>query len=190
MAGMDETNQLARFDRAAAVAGSVIDGVKPGQFDSPTPCIEWTVQQLMNHLVGGNRMFISLAGGGDPVDRAQDFIGDDPSGAYRESAALLREVFAGEGALARIVPTPFGERPAALLVEMRVVEMMTHGWDLARATGQSTDLDPEVAESCIPGFRRLRAEGRGGAMFADEQPAPPGATAADRLAAVAGRAVA
>ena len=72
---------------------------------------------------------------------------------------------------------------------MRVTEMMLHGWDTARATGQSTDLDPELARECAEQFRRLRAGGRGAGMFADERPAPDDATEADRLAAASGREV-
>jgi uncharacterized protein (TIGR03086 family) len=182
-------NPLARFDRAVLAAGTVFAGVKPEQFDDATPCTEWSVRQLMNHVVGGNRQFRSMLTGGGPLDRAQDFLGADPAGAFQESAAALRELFAAEGALERPAPTPFGERPGIVLLEMRVTELMTHGWDLARATGQSTDLDPELAEGCIEAFRALRAAGRGGDMFGPEQPAPDGATAADRLAAVAGRRV-
>jgi len=184
---MTESDLLARFDRAAAAAGAVFEGVKPEQLDDPSPCTEWTVRQLMNHVVGGTRQFISMMTGGGQLDRSQDFLGDDPSGAFRAAATELRGLFAADGALEKIVQTPFGPNPAAMLVGMRVNEMLIHGWDLAKATGQSTDLDPELAESCIAGFKAARAGGRGKGMFADEQPAPDDAPAAGRLAAVAGR---
>jgi len=61
--------------------------------------------------------------------------------------------------------------------------------DLARATGQPTDLDPEIAEQCLAEFRVVRDAGLGGDMFAPIQQAPDDAAAADRLAAYAGRAV-
>ena len=76
-----------------------------------------------------------------------------------------------------------------VLLNMRVNEFMVHSWDVAKASGQSTDLDPELAAQCMEDFRRLRATGRGAGMFADAQEAPAGATAADQLAAVAGRTV-
>jgi uncharacterized protein (TIGR03086 family) len=186
---MDELSPLTRFDRAASAAGTVFSGVKPEQFDDPTPCTEWTVRQLMNHVVGGNHQFISMLTGGGQLDRSLDYLGADPPAAFRESVARLRALFAAEGALERPTPTPFGERPGVVLLEMRVTEMMTHGWDLARATGQPTDLDPAVAERCIQAFRVMRASGRGADMFDEEQPAPDGASPADRLAAAAGRRV-
>ena len=186
---MSEKNPLARFDRAVLAAGTVFAGVKPEQLADPTPCTEWTVRELMNHVVGGTRQFASMMTGGGPIDRSQDFLGTDPAGAFQGSVAQLRELFAAEGALERPAPTPFGERPGIVLLEMRVNEMMVHGWDLAKATGQSTDLDPELAGECLEAFRALRASGRGKGMFDDEQPAPAGATTADQLAAAAGRRV-
>jgi uncharacterized protein (TIGR03086 family) len=181
---------LARFDRAAAVADSAIAGVRPNQWDAPTPCTEWNVRQLLNHVVGGTKAFLSMQTGGSPVDRAADHLGDDPLASFRASLAQLRSAFAEDGALEKTVTTPFGEAPGLVLVNMRVNEMMVHGWDVAKATGQSTDLDPELAAQCAEDFRRLRASGRGAGMFAEAQEAPPGASAADQLAAVAGRTVA
>ncbi len=189
---MNDVEGLARFDRAVMAAGAVFDGVKAEQWGDPTPCTEWKVRDLMNHVVGGTRQFISLMSGGGPLDRSLDYLGSDPAGSFRDAAAELRAVFAAEGALERLAPTPFGPQPGQFLAEMRVTEMMTHGWDLARATGQSTDLDPELADSLIESFRRMRARAGGssaGMPFDDEQPVADGAPAADRLAAAAGRRV-
>ncbi len=186
---MTDSDPLSRFDRAARVAGSVIRGITPEQLGDPTPCTEWTVRELINHLVTGNQFFVGMLTGGAPVDRGRDHLGDDPAGAFDGSTARLRAHFAAPDVLRRVVPTPFGEQPASMLVGMRVNEMMIHSWDLARATGQSTDLDPELAEVGIGAFRAMRAAGRGGTMFRAEQPVPEGATAADRLAATAGRTV-
>src|SRR4051812_10965633 len=63
ISGMDDVDGLARFDRAVVAAGAVFDGVKVEQWGDPTPCTEWTVRDLMNHVVGGTRQFISLMTG-------------------------------------------------------------------------------------------------------------------------------
>jgi uncharacterized protein (TIGR03086 family) len=184
------TNEpLARFDRAAAAADSAIAGVRPDQWSAPTPCTEWDLRQLLNHMVGGTKAFLSMQTDGAPVDRAADHVGDDPLASFRSAVAELRAAFAEEGALEKTVTTPFGEAPGLVLVNMRVNEMMVHGWDVAKASGQSTDLDPQLAAECVEDFRRLRATGRGTGMFAEQQEAPAGSTAADQLAAVAGRTV-
>jgi len=186
---MNDENPVAWFDRAAAAAQAVVDGIRPDQLDLPTPCSEWSVRELLNHVVSGTALFRSLATGGGPIDRGADHLGADPAAAFRTGVASLREVFAADGGLTRLVSSPFGEQPAAVLLEMRVNEMMLHGWDLATATGQPADLDPDVAAHCLESFRALRASGRGATMFADPTEAPARASLADLLAALAGRTV-
>jgi uncharacterized protein (TIGR03086 family) len=182
-------NPLVKFDRAAAVADSVIAAVRPDQLGDPTPCTEWSVRQLINHLVTGNLMFAGMVTGGPRPDRNQDQLGDDPLGAFRSTASDLRAAFSAEGALDGTYPTPFGESPGAVLVNMRVVEMSVHSWDIAKATGQSTDLDPQLAEWGLRSLRNALPADRAGSPFGTEQPASGAVTAADRLAAFAGRAV-
>jgi uncharacterized protein (TIGR03086 family) len=73
---------------------------------------------------------------------------------------------------------------------MRFNEMVVHSWDLAKATGQSTDLDPELAAASLASFRAVAFLPRGeGKMFQEAKPVPPDATPADRLAAFLGREV-
>jgi uncharacterized protein (TIGR03086 family) len=193
MVCMTDMSPLARLDRAASAAAQVLDGVKADQLDASSPCTDWSVRQVINHVISGNLFFVHSLETGTfdrgSFDRTRDFVGDDPPGALRGSVAKLRELFSAPGALERIVPTPFGQQPAEVLLEMRVSEMMMHGWDVAKATGQSTDLDPELAESVLVRYRALRARGQGGDVFGPEQPTPEGATASDRLAAASGRTV-
>jgi uncharacterized protein (TIGR03086 family) len=90
----------------------------------------------------------------------------------------------------RIVSTPMGERPGAVLVQLRVAELLVHGWDLARATGQDTDLDPELAEVVRTAWTtQLGDRPRTLLPFDEPQPVPDDAPAADRLAAYLGRSV-
>ena len=97
-------------------------------------------------------------------------------------------MFSTPGAMDRIVTLPFGEMPARMAVDIAIFDVTTHAWDLARATGQSTDLDPEVAGAALRAARAmlsddLRATGRFGA----EVSVPDDAPVADQLAAFTGR---
>jgi uncharacterized protein (TIGR03086 family) len=183
---------LALFHRAATVADTTVSAIRRDQFDDPTPCTQWTVRTLINHLTTGNLRFVSLATGTPPPDRTIDHLGDDHAVAFRDSLIRLREVFDEPGFLDRSVQTPFGPGTGAVLVEMRFNECMVHSWDLARATGQSTDLDPDLAALSLASFQRspflTRARAEGG-PFGAEQPAPEQASVADRLAAFVGRTV-
>jgi uncharacterized protein (TIGR03086 family) len=84
---------LSRYDRAAAVAAGIIAAVKPDQLDGPTPCADWTVRQVINHLVTGNLLFANIVRGTPPPDRGQDHLGDDPMRAFRDGVADLRAAF-------------------------------------------------------------------------------------------------
>jgi uncharacterized protein (TIGR03086 family) len=178
------------FDRAAAVAEAAIAAVKPDQFDNPTPCPDWTVRQLVNHVVTGNKLFAALVTGGSRPDRSADHLGTDPLGAFRATVREVRAAFATDGALERTYVLPIGPVRGAFALRMRVNEMFIHAWDVARATGQSTDLDPEMAEQVLAVFRAAPVIPRGpGKAFGEEQPVPAHASAADRVAAFAGRTV-
>jgi len=187
---MRGVNPLERFDRAAATATTVVDAIKPEQYDDPTPCTDWTVRQLLNHLTGGTKMFTVMVAGGEPVDRAADHVGPDHAASFRAAIAGLRAAFAADGALEGLYNGPLGEMPGAMLARLRVNEMMVHSWDLAKATGQSTDLAPDLAAECIEDIRRVQEAGRAQPMFAPMQAIPADATVADQLAATAGRTVA
>jgi len=62
---------IALFQRAAAVTDAIVSAVRPDQFGHPTPCTEWTVRQLINHVLAGNLFFVSLATGAPPPDRTR-----------------------------------------------------------------------------------------------------------------------
>jgi uncharacterized protein (TIGR03086 family) len=182
------TDDLTRLFRAAAAdADRVIAGVAADQLGADTPCAGWDVRTLLNHVVGGNRSFLARATDTPAPDRDRDFIGSDPLGAFRASVALLSDAFGQEGFLTRTVSTPFGEGPGAVLVTMRINEFLMHSWDLAVATGQPRDFDPEVVAAAEKSLRN-RPIPRG-VMFGEERSAPDGASTVDALAAYTGRRV-
>jgi uncharacterized protein (TIGR03086 family) len=182
---------LRDFDRAADAARAVVEGVRPEQLGLPSPCPDWDVRGVLNHVVFGNLMASArLRGQEPPTDRSADHLGADPAGAFAESVSACREAFAEPGALERVVDTPLGRQQASFYVHMRINELLAHGWDVAAATGQSTDLAPDLAESALAMWQaRLGDKPREGSPFGPARPAPPGATAADRLAAFLGRVV-
>lgn len=183
-------NLLVLYRRAADLAVEIIERVRPDQLGDPTPCTEWSVRQVINHVVTGNLFFIHLATGSPPPARGIDHLGDDPVVTFGDSVRVVSAAFEADGFLERVVRGPFGEASGSMLIDMRRNELTVHGWDVARATGQSTDLDREVVAACQASYAAaLRLKNRDAGLFGVEQPAPPGATDADRLAAFLGRAV-
>ena len=183
-------NLLAVYRRAADLAVGIVERVHPDRLGDATPCTEWNVRMLINHVVSGNLFFVHLATGSTPPDRGVDHLGNDPLTVFRDSVHAVSAAFEADGFLDRVMTAPFGEVPGSRLVDMRRNELTVHGWDLAKATGQSTDLDPEVIAVCQASFTAWPwPPGRADTPFDAEQPAPPNATDADRLAAFLGRKV-
>jgi uncharacterized protein (TIGR03086 family) len=176
-------------------AGTVIDAVEPSQLDNATLCTEWTVRDVINHVVGGATMFAECVEQGSvPDDRlgqlmGGDNLGDDYKGAYHAASDRARAAFSGEGALEKMVKLPFGEMPAGVALNIAVMDVMTHALDVAKATGQTVDDDELLVTALTIGRQLITDDFRQPGVFDAEQPAPPNASAADQLLAFAGRRV-
>jgi uncharacterized protein (TIGR03086 family) len=171
---------------------AILTKVGPDDLGAATPCASWDVRALVNHFVGSARWWGAVVAAQDAVPDA-DYAAGDFVAAYEESIRLAVAAFTAEGALERTIRLPFGEFPGAVLRDLAATEQFVHGWDLARAIGYSTDLDPELATGLLGGARLAITDAYRGpdgqAMFGPEAKAPPAAGAADRLAAFLGRAV-
>lgn len=150
--------ELERYERAMQAADRVIRGITPDQYDAPTPCAEWNVRQLVNHLVFGNWMFARAASGervaaegndDDDDDELPDMIGDDPAMAFRDSADAAVAAWRSPGAVEQVCHLPFADLPGAAAMRIHFKDVVTHTWDLARATGQNEDIDPDLASEAL-----------------------------------------
>jgi uncharacterized protein (TIGR03086 family) len=181
---------VARLGQAFAAVGALVTGIGAGQWSAPTPCTDWTVRQLVGHLVGMNRIFTALLTEQALPEGRADYLGDDPMGAYHDSAAALQAAFEAPGVLERIYHGPLGAATGADRLQIRLYDLLAHGWDLAQATGQSTTgLPAELAEQALVFVQaQLAGQDRTG-RFAPAQPAAENAPALERLAAFLGRPV-
>ncbi|OBI18942.1 TIGR03086 family protein [Mycobacterium sp. E2327] len=176
---------LVAHQRAQEAFAGVLANVSPDRYRGRTPCSEWTIRDLIEHVIGGNERVAILAGRADkPPARP-----DDIAAAHRASAAAAQEVFAAPDGMTTTFKLPFGEVPGQMYIGMRTSDVLTHAWDLAAATGQSTDLDPELAAEELEAVRAfVGPQFRGpDKPFAEERPCPHGRAPADQLAAFLGR---
>jgi uncharacterized protein (TIGR03086 family) len=179
------SDAIAQLTAAIEATGQLVDSVKPEQWASPTPCDGWTARDLLDHLVTGNFGFARAVSGNE---LAGPDHGDDIATAYHASARALTEAFGAPGALDRIVTVPFGTVPASVAMHLRITELLVHGWDLAKATGQVPDFPAEVAEQELAFSQAKVGElPSGRSPFAPPQPVPADAPAIDRLVALLGR---
>jgi uncharacterized protein (TIGR03086 family) len=181
------------LQRVVDTTTEMIDHTSAAQLSNPTLCTEWTVKDLINHMVTGATMFaISAEQGSVPDDvlgklMGGDNVGNDPKGAWDTAAKRAMTAFEVPGVMEKIVKLPFGEMPAGVALNIAIFDVATHTVDLARATGQQV-ADTELLEGALLIAQQMMNPGlRAPGIFGDEQPCPESAPADDRLLAFAGR---
>ena len=179
------------LEAAIASTRGVLVGVSADQMGNDTPCAAWDVSGLINHVVGGLHFFVAGVKGAPPAE-APDFAAGDFVASFDAAATELVGAFGAEGALEKMYELPFGTMPGSAFMGLAMTDTFQHGWDLAKATGQSTDLAPELASALLAQSKQAIQEsfrGPEGAPFGTEQSCPDGSSTADELAAFLGRAV-
>jgi uncharacterized protein (TIGR03086 family) len=182
----------APLEQAISSTRTVLAAVTPDQLDADTPCASWKVRDLVNHIVGGQYFFEAGIEGNPPTASAGDFAAGDFVAAFDESSAKCVAAFQGEGVMTKMLTLPFGQMPGAAFVGLAATDTFTHGWDLAKATGQNTRLNDELAAQLLAGAKQAISDtfrGPEPAPFGPQQSAPAGACNADQLAAFLGRTV-
>ena len=175
---------LREFDRIAHL-------VRDDQWDAPTPCADWTVRDLLNHLVSEQLWVPHVLGGatlaevGDRYDG--DVLGADPVAAWETSARAAREAWTAPGATERRVHLSFGESDAEEYGWQMVTDLAVHGWDLAAGIGAPQPIPDELADTVLRVIGPQVPDWQGTGMFAPPVPVPDEAPAADHLVALLGR---
>jgi uncharacterized protein (TIGR03086 family) len=121
---------------------------------------------------------------------SKDLVGSDPTDNYEQGAAELKKTVQQPGVLDRTWTMPFGPTPGQFAIAAATVENLIHGWDIAKATGQDADFDPELTEVAMQAAQLFPPEQiRQPGVFGPEAECPDSASMEDRLAAFLGRKV-
>lgn len=170
------TEPIVTLSRALDQAGDVLAAVHADDLDKPTPCADWSVRDLANHLASGPARFLKMARG-EEVDWAATPQIPDGTWAmtFRSGADDLIHHWHGQ---------PSDKAAGA---GWQTAEMAVHTWDLARALGRPADLDEEVAEAGLAFMLASLTDDNRGEVFKPAVSVPDDAPAYDRLAAFAGR---
>ncbi len=159
------TDPVTLHDRALEAAVSIVANVELSQLGLPTPCADFDVRALLDHVMEGNHRFTAIANGvpARPAPTA-DVERDGVLAPFRESADAVGAAWRDPAVLERTVRLPIGDVPGAYALRIHTVEAIVHGWDLAKATGQPTELDPQLYEAAWQASKdvgeHLRGEGR------------------------------
>lgn len=183
----------AQVELVAGALGRVahlVGAVRDDQWERPTPCPDYAVRQLVAHMLGWLEVFDAAANGRAPSnDPAGYELGPDPEAAFSATAGSLVEGWRRLGVDRPVRMRGETELPGAMVLGMTLIEYVTHGWDLATATGQPVPFtDDEVHAALAAARANLQPQYRGAGMpFGEEVPVAVDASPVDRLAAFMGR---
>ncbi|MGI8794712.1 MAG: TIGR03086 family metal-binding protein [Acidimicrobiales bacterium] len=180
------------LERAVASTKALLAKVNADNLGRSTPCASWDVRGLVNHIVGGMQFFNAAASGEKPPEGDADVADTDFVGAFSDVAKQVVAKLGEPGALEATYDLGFAQLPGSAFLGLASLDTFQHGWDLASALGESTDLDADLAaqllaqaQASIPDTFR----GPEGAPFGPRVEVAETAPAADQLAGFLGRQV-
>jgi uncharacterized protein (TIGR03086 family) len=151
---------------------SCVDTVGADQWGAQTPCADWDVRELVNHVAGEDLWTVPLLEGrtieevGDRFDG--DVLGDDPEGAARSAADAAVAAVSGLLPERDTVHLSYGEERAEEYVWQLCADHLIHGWDLAAATAGDTRLDPELVAALTDWYSSREEMYRGAGAVGDQ----------------------
>ena len=186
---MDDMTDLHR--RASDEFGARVKAVAEAQWHSRTPCADWDVRDVVDHVTRFNLAVPRLLDGATIDEMGDifgaDVLGDDPVSAWERSAGPAVEAFFAPGSLEATVHHPVGDIPAAMFLLFRFVENLTHAWDVARAIGGDERLDPDLVKAAYEKLLPLEQMMPASGLFAPKVATPEGATPQELYLALQGR---
>lgn len=179
------------YRRACDVFDAGVRAVRPDQWSVPTPCADWNVRELVNHVVVEDLWMPLLMEGktiaevGDAFDGDQ--LGDDPVTTWDAAVSAARAVAAQPDAVSRTVHLSYGDEVAGEYLMQLFADHLIHGWDLATAVGADTELPADLVAACAAWFAEREAAYRAGGAIGRRPPVPDDADPQTRLLAAFGR---
>jgi uncharacterized protein (TIGR03086 family) len=179
------------FDQACARFSALVHEVQPADWTNDTPCSDWDVRALVNHVVGELLWAPPLVEGqtiADVGDRFDgDVLGDDPVARTDEAISGASEAFSADGALDRTVHLSFGDFSGDNYCWQLISDVTVHAWDLARGIGADDTMDPDLAEKVHDFVAPMLAQMAGSPYFAAPTKVAEDASAQAVLLAATGR---
>ena len=174
-----ETDLLEMFEQASEWTVTKVAGAQT-RMDAATPCDEWDVRTLMNHMLDTQRYFLGVAQGDDtppPSPTPPQLLGDDPVRDFDRARSDNLRAFAEPGILDRTGPS----------LGIAFSDQLLHGWDLAQATRQDSTMPPGLARAAYDMIHGRFTDAQRPGIFKPEIAVPSDASDQDKLLAYTGR---
>ena len=174
------------LSRAYDSMDRLVQSLAPNDLGAQTPCEQWVVRDVLEHLLGNLEVFTGVARDGKPfaMPEERERLGPDPAASFRAAADENLAAWRGSDA----VDQPTGMIPGVTLFDINLADAVMHTWDIARAVDRDPGIDPEVVELVLA---KMEGEwhqiGHKMGAFGPPCDAPAGAPPLDRLLALTGR---
>ena len=185
---MEPTEQLTVILPAIS---ELVDRIEPAHLHNPTPCTNFVLSDVLDHMIVLGGSFSYLFRGLEPPEPlTRDDDGRVPAAEFRKVMHDLLDAVHTAGALERTIVSPVGEMPGDTFARLVAFDGLVHGWDIARATGLTWELPDEVV-AAVDSFARaaLSDNLRDGDTFKDATTPPANASPIEQVAAFSGRTV-
>jgi uncharacterized protein (TIGR03086 family) len=171
-----DTGAMQRIPHALDLFGEKVHAVRPGTWTNPTPCAEWDVRAVVNHMASEHLWAADLLGGrtvAEVGDRYEgDVLGEDPVAAWDRAGRGSREAWQRARA-GDLVNLSRGDTPVEHYATEMLVDLAVHGWDLARGAGLDQGLqrmDPDTVSYLLPFIRKHQRAYSGSGLFSAPVP--------------------
>jgi uncharacterized protein (TIGR03086 family) len=162
------------YQRTVEFFADRVGAVHEEQWVEPTPCTEWTVRDLANHVTNENLWTVPLLEGAtieEIGDRFEgDVLGEDPIGSAQTAARAAIASMGVQLPRGGTVHLSFGETPKEEYAMQLAADHLIHGWDLAVATGDDARMDPDLVQAVADWFDDREELYRGGGIIAERNP--------------------
>ena len=187
-------NQLQIMDQAFREFTARVDAIPAGGWDSPTPATEWTVRDLVAHVLDEHLWVPPLVHGHD-LETAEQIVkgaqstreGDDLKAQWHSAADASAQAFGEPDALGREVSLSRGPTPCGQYLDEMIFDLVVHGWDLGKAVGYPDPIPDSLAEPVFEAVKDMGDLSSFGDMFAPPVSVPDDASTLDKLVAHTGR---
>lgn len=187
----EQQEVLRQHAEALEAFGRYVHAVTPEQWSAPTPCTEWSVRDLVNHLTAEQLWVPEMLAGARVPDVGDRFDGDvlgaDTVASWDAAAEAAMATLAEPGALDRTVHLSYGDRSALGYCREMTVDAIVHGWDLAEGIHADSRMSPAAVEFALAEVTPVASALPASGFFAEAVPVEPGADPQTRLLALMGR---
>lgn len=187
-----DTRVLERYGEALALFTDRVHAVRRDQWDGPTPCTDWSVRDVVNHVTVEQLWVPPLVREGRTITEVGDsfegdVLGDHPAVSWDRAASAAKAAFGEPGALDRTARLSYGDTPAGAYCAQLTADVVVHAWDLSRGIGADETLPADLVESTANEVSPYAAGLAKSGLFASPVEPPPGADAQAKLLCLLGR---